>query len=111
MDSTTSRTSGSGTESARTLGETATQWLTVRQPARLVVDGLIMLLLAGGLYLAWVAFAEYTRPAATIEPTRLQRNIGYLFSAGHTGAWYLGVVLIAVGCVRFVYDAVRSRET
>jgi hypothetical protein len=101
----------SDTDSARTLGESATQWFTVRRPARLVVDGLMVLALAGVLYLGWVMFVEYTRPAVNVEPTRLERNIGYLFSAGYTGAWYLGVVLIAVGCVRFISDAIRSRET
>jgi predicted small integral membrane protein len=89
-------------------GEFLTRWLIVRRPARLVVDGLIVLAAAGAAYLVWVTLA-YPDGAMMppVETTRLQRTLLTLVSSAFYALWYLGVTLIVFGCVRQLADALR----
>lgn len=107
-----SNTPASSSES-RSVAEFATDWLTLRRPARLIVDGLLALLIAGAIYIGWSAFSDATGQfsyrSPPVDVSALNRNLSYLFSGGYTLFWYLGVVLIIVGCIRLLADALKSR--
>ena len=93
----------------RTLWEWLADWFAVRRATRLVVDGLLVLLVSGVVYLVWSLWVEMRHDPTALSRTTLDRNINLLFSMVHEALHYLGIVIVAVGCARIVADAIREK--
>ena len=92
----------------RTIWSWLADWLAVRRATRLVVDGLIVLLAAGVVYLAWSMWAETQQAQFQAGQTVLGRNIGIMFASLHAGLKYLGIVFVAAGCARIIAEGRRD---
>ncbi|MBY0396214.1 MAG: hypothetical protein K2X91_07060 [Thermoleophilia bacterium] len=89
-------------------GEFLTRSLTLRRPARLVADGLVVLALGALFYIGWTLL-DQSHAQAAFEPTALQRNLGVLLSSGFVACWYLGVTFIALSSIRQLADTRAGR--
>ncbi len=92
----------------RTIWEWAADWFAVRRATRLVVDGLVVLLVAGVVYLAWTFWSNVQRGDFETGRTLLGRNIGMMFASAHAVLQYLGIVIVAVGCARIIAEGRRD---
>ncbi len=94
----------------RTLWKWLADWFDVRRATRLVVDGLLVLLASGIVYVLWTLWVDRRGEPLLVARTALDRNISVLFSVVHSSLLYLGIVVVAVGCSRIIADACRGRD-
>lgn len=98
---------------SRGLPSVLADWLSVRRPTRLVVDGLLLLIVFVplGQIGSWLAWSE--QAAGSADPLALRTYAlrwSNIVNALGSIAYFAGIVLVAVGLARIIADAItRAR--
>src|SRR5581483_5490398 len=91
-------------ESTRTVWRWLADWIAVRRPARLIVDGLFVMFWSGVLYIVWAFWWQMNEDALHTAGSRGMHAFSLLLATAHHGLFDLGVVIVAAGCARLIAE-------
>jgi hypothetical protein len=84
-------------------------WIAVRRPSRLVVDGVFLMFWGGFAYVIYAMWWQVDESALRSNPSRLTQALVLFLTTLHHALFNLGVVLVAAGCARLIGQELKDR--